>query len=673
MPNEKEIEQNENQRKKLDASKMSAAEILEAVGMTESLEDSLVHASKKDQKDQQEQNTPAPPAPDSIAESDAIQKKIALIQQQKQEKLKQAQEKLNDNRELPASQIPVQQEAQPEQEQQSADKQSTQVRKVRVRAVSSAESVSEPEQPPVPDVSEESEKLEKPEDPEIVEKPDIPEKSPEKSSEKPVKKSGKKKKKSRQKAKMGAMFGVAGAGVLLLVYLVGALHYQGKFLPHTYINSLAVSGMTTEEAHDALLEQKQAKDLTLITAKGEQVVFPAQDFQAKYVIPAGSFNEAVNESNFNWVSKLFKNSEYAVRYEYSYSEEDLRSLIENYNWGSEASQNAKIVRSDSGKFEVQQETIGDLFDTDTLMQYLNTEITAGKNVITMQDSGCYDAYKAKVTSEDLQEDLAVYNQYAECSVIYDFDDRKITLDSDTIISWLLTKPDGSFVTTSGHVIPMDEAKVREFVDDMAEQTDTYGKDREFYATVDGWITVPWIDKAAWADASCYGWLINRNETVVQLMELIQAGESVTVEPIYETWGTGYTRKTDDIGNTYIEVDISEQHMWYYRDNQIIMDYDFVSGLETNSSRRTPRGICKITGHAKGVTLGTYAVQGYEQWVDYWMPFNYVGCGFHDLSRGSYGGNVYMHNGSHGCLNMRLSEAKNLYSEIEDGLPVIVHD
>lgn len=720
MPSEKEKEekQGENHRKKLDASRMSGAELLEAVGVAESLEDSLVHASRQNQQNAEKSgdfaNTETPEItksesePEPEHEPDAgseIQRKIALIQQQKQEKLRQAQEKLQANREIPVA--PGMTE--PEQEQDSdqetdrnpedapipeenSGKQTATVKKVRVRAVATpvtaSQSESEDSENPEnsenledfeePKNSEEFEEFESPEEPEIPENPEESENSemPEKSVKPKTSGKSKKSRKSRKGltgAKLGAILGVAGAGALLLTYLVGAIHYQEKFLPHTYINSLAVAGMTTEEAHDALLEQKQAKDLTLITAKGEQVVIPAQDFQAQYNIPAGAFNEAVNESNFNWVSKLFNSSEYAVPYEYSYSEEELRSLIEAHDWGSTVSENAKIVRTDSGKFEITPETTGDRFDTDRLMKFITDELAVGKNVITMEDSGCYEPYKAKVTAEDLQEDLAVYNQYAECNVTYDFDDRKITLDSDTIISWLLTKPDGSFVTTSGHVIPMDEQKVREFVDDMAEQTDTYGKDREFYATVDGWITVPWIDKAAWDQQSCYGWLINRKDTVVQLMELIQAGESVTVEPIYETWGIGYTRKTDDIGTTYIEADISEQHMWFYKDNKLIMDYDFVSGLETNSSRRTPRGIGKITGHIKGKTLGTYAVQGYEQWVEYWIPFGYIGCGFHDLSRGAYGGNIYMYNGSHGCLNMRLSEVKNLFENIEDGIPVIVHD
>ena len=452
---------------------------------------------------------------------------------------------------------------------------------------------------------------------------------------------------------------------MIIAYFIGALSYQGKFLPRTYINSLSVAGMTTEEAHDALIQAKEIKDLTLVTPKGEEAVFAASDFKAAYEIPSGALNEAASESNFIWFSKLFRSSEYAVKYDYTYSEEDLRNLIQNYDWGNEVSQNAKIIRSNSGDFTIQPETLGDKFDIDTLLNYIMEQLSSGKNIINMEDSGCYENYRAKVKATDLEDDVEVYNRYAKCSITFDFEDRKKVVDNDMVISWLMTKEDGSFVTTSGHVIPLNQDAIAEFVAQMAEETDTYGKDREFYSTLDGWITVPWTS------SSMYGWKIDQNATVNQIMELIDKGESVTVEPIYAE--KGMTRQTDDIGTTYIDVDISAQHFWYYKNNELLMDYDIVSGLEVDPSRRTPRGIFKILRHANGATLGSYAVEGYEQWVDYWMPFTWDGCGFHDLSRGSYGGSVYMYNGSHGCLNMRWSEAKNLYENIEDNIPVIVHD
>ncbi|MDE6004650.1 MAG: L,D-transpeptidase/peptidoglycan binding protein [Oscillospiraceae bacterium] len=659
MQDEKELGQNGKKNgKKLDASKMSAAEILEAVGVAEPLTESLVHASKAKQKTSEIIEPPVQESPKEDAGGD-IQKRIAEIQRQKQEKLRQAQEKLTTeqqgSREMPISQSPVQQEATSVVEKNA--------KKVRVKAVV----ISEPAPEEESQKTEVSEMIQEPDEPEEPETPVIIPPVSKEKTEKSGKTKSKKKKKSNNTSKICAILGIAGAGVLILIYFIGALCYQNKFLPHTYANSVLIAGMTKDEAQTALLEQKKVEDVTLVTPKGEKVVFSAQDFKAEYKVPAGSLNDATSESNFNWVGKLFTSTEYAIKYEYCYSEEDLKKLIENYNWGNETSQNAKIIRSDSGKFEIQPETVGDKFNASTLMTYIAKELEAGKSEIVMQDSGCYESYKAKITTEDLQDDLEVYNRFANCNITYDFDDRKITLDSDTIISWLLKKSDGSFVTTSGHDIPLDEEKVTEFVDNMAQETDTFGKDHEFYATIDGWITVPWTK------ASCYGWQIDRNETVVQLMELIGKGEAVTVEPVYTAWGKGYTRKTDDIGTTYIEVDISAQHMWYYKDNEVIMDYDFVSGTETDPSRRTPRGICQIVGHLNGKTLGTYAVQGYETWVDYWMPFNYLGCGFHDLSRGAYGGSIYMYNGSHGCLNMRHSEAANLYSEIFDGLPVIVHD
>ena len=659
MQDEKELGQNGKMNgKKLDASKMSAAEILEAVGVAEPLTESLVHASKAKQKTSEIITPPVQEevkqeVKQEIADGD-IQKRIAEIQKQKQEKLRQAQENLNTqgNREMPIAKTPVQQDATPVSEKNA--------KKVRVKAVPISEPIPEENSK----TSEISESIQEPEENETsVVIPPVPEENSEKSNSK----SKKKKKKSSYAGKMAIILGIACAGVLLFAYFIGALHYQDKFLPNTYANSISIAGMTKEEAQTALLEQQKVEDLTLVKPDGEKVVFSAQDFKAEYKIPAGSLNDAMSESNLNWLAKLFSNTEYKINYEYSYSQEDLQKLIANYDWGNEVSQNAKIIRSDSGQFEIQPETVGDKFNINTLMTYLAQELESGKSEITMQDSGCYESYKAKVTTEDLQSDLEVYNRYANCNITYDFDDRKITLDSDTVISWLLTKPDGSFITTSGHDIPIDEEKITEFVANMAQETDTYGKDHEFYATVDGWITVPWTN------ASCYGWQIDRDETVVQLKELIEKGETVTVEPIYTAWGTGYTRKTDDIGTTYIEVDISEQHMWYYKDNVVIMDYDFVSGTETDPSRRTPRGVCQIVGHINGKTLGTYATHGYATWVDYWMPFNYQSCGFHDLSRSAYGGSIYMYNGSHGCLNMRHSEAANLYSEIFDGLPVIVHD
>lgn len=472
--------------------------------------------------------------------------------------------------------------------------------------------------------------------------------------------------------------GGIGAAVLLtcvLSFMIVAGTYKDRFLPNTYVSNVNIAGMTMDEAKYALLMETQAGDLRLTTHKGETAVFAASDFDAVYTIPEGALDEAASESPYSWIGKLFKPSEYTIQYDFYYSRNKLRTLLDAYEWGDEVSQNARIVRDDSGDFVIEAETLGDQFDVSVLMNYIDEQLGTGRFTLDMTDSGCYESYRAAVKAEDLGKELELYNSYAKCTITFDFDDRKKVVESAMIVDWIMTLPDGSVMKDAEGNVLFDQDGVAKFVAQMAAETDTFGTDRSFYATVDGWITVPWVDTQSWDKNNCsnYGWKINQDETVQQLIALLREGETVTVEPIYYSWGKGYVRATDDIGTTYVEADISEQHLWVYKDNVVIMECDFVSGTETNWERRTPRGICQVLDLRKGKTLGTMAVQGYETWVDYWMAFNNCGCGFHDLSRGAYGGNIYMYNGSHGCLNLSWSNAKELFGLLEYGMPVIVHD
>lgn len=463
-----------------------------------------------------------------------------------------------------------------------------------------------------------------------------------------------------------------GIGAALLVacalsFVVVAGTYKGKFLPNTLINTIDVAGMTTEEASYTLLHNQHAGDLRLTDHNGKEVIFNAADFDASYSIPTGALNEAAEESPYSWFNKLFGSTEYKISYDYNYNPDKLRALLQNYDWGSEVSQNARIVRSDSGEFTIERETQGDQFDVDMLMNYLNEQLADGKVMLTMEDSGCYAPYAAEITADTLEGELDLFNSYSKCTITYDFDDRKKKVDSGMIVDWIMTLPDGSVMKDGDGGVLFNREEVAAFVKQMAAETDTYGTSRSFYATLDGWITVPWNGDYS----SNYGWQIDQDATTEQLIGLMREGKSATVEPEYKQ--RALCRGVDDIGTTYVEVDISAQHLWVYKNNVVVLEDDIVSGTETNPERRTPRGICQIWSHESPRKLGTMAVQGYETWVDYWMPFNYLGCGFHDLGRGAYGGSIYMYNGSHGCINMRHSSAKEMYNITFNGMPAIIHD
>ena len=48
-------------------------------------------------------------------------------------------------------------------------------------------------------------------------------------------------------------------------------------------------------------------------------------------------------------------------------------------------------------------------------------------------------------------------------------------------------------------------------------------------------------------------------------------------------------------------------------------------------------------------------------------------GLHDLtSRSAFGGNIYITNGSHGCVNTPLDAVRQIFEVVSYGFPVIVY-
>lgn len=128
---------------------------------------------------------------------------------------------------------------------------------------------------------------------------------------------------------------------------------------------------------------------------------------------------------------------------------------------------------------------------------------------------------------------------------------------------------------------------------------------------------------------------------------------------------------EKLPDSYVEVDISDQNLKFYKDNKVVMSTDVVTG---KNSTPTDIGSYEIEYKAKNVTLKGYNEDGskYASPVSYWMPFN-GGEGLHDATWRSYfGGSIYEYGGSHGCVNMPYSSAQELYNQVDAGTKVLVH-
>ena len=126
--------------------------------------------------------------------------------------------------------------------------------------------------------------------------------------------------------------------------------------------------------------------------------------------------------------------------------------------------------------------------------------------------------------------------------------------------------------------------------------------------------------------------------------------------------------SSDIGNTYVEVNLTKQHIWCYKDGALVAEGDIVTG-NVSSGWETPQGVYKLKSKERDRILRG---PGYASPVTYWMPFN-GGIGLHDATwRNSFGGSIYKNNGSHGCINLPYNVASKIYNSIKVGDPIVCY-
>lgn len=232
------------------------------------------------------------------------------------------------------------------------------------------------------------------------------------------------------------------------------------------------------------------------------------------------------------------------------------------------------------------------------------------------------------------------------------------LDGLTIASWV----NGS----QGLTVSVDAAKVADYVQSL----------RNKYDTPAGTQTWQSADGTTKSIKTNYGWHIDQTKETEALIANIQSLQSVTREPVYSSRAA--QTAMPQWGKTFVEIDISSQHVYFYQDGNCVWDSKCVTGTATDPDRATPTGVFALKYKQRDRVLrGRINPQtgkpSYESPVAYWMPFN-GNIGLHDANwRSSFGGNIYLKSGSHGCINLPPKNAKTLYELITPGTVVVVCD
>ncbi len=161
----------------------------------------------------------------------------------------------------------------------------------------------------------------------------------------------------------------------------------------------------------------------------------------------------------------------------------------------------------------------------------------------------------------------------------------------------------------------------------------------------------------------YGVEVDREKTYDLLKDAITSGKGYSGTPVYTE-----DSKHNRLGDTYVEVDMTAQKMYFFMNGKLRLESDVVTGNRARHND-TPQTIEPIYFMQRNRVL---VGENYRTPVKFWMAFhNHVGL--HDATwRGRFGGEIYKTDGSHGCVNLPLKTAEELYGYVRVGTPVITY-
>ncbi len=126
----------------------------------------------------------------------------------------------------------------------------------------------------------------------------------------------------------------------------------------------------------------------------------------------------------------------------------------------------------------------------------------------------------------------------------------------------------------------------------------------------------------------------------------------------------------NVPDTYIEIDLDMQHMWYYEKGKLVVSTPVVTGLKYG--RDTTTGLFDIFNKESPARL---VGETWDTYVNYWLAVTYDGIGIHDSTWRAdyeYGGDTYTYDGSHGCINTPYDKVEEMYEKVKVGTPVVIY-
>ncbi|MBQ9141914.1 MAG: L,D-transpeptidase [Lachnospiraceae bacterium] len=443
----------------------------------------------------------------------------------------------------------------------------------------------------------------------------------------------------------------------IAIYLGVAYFYREVFMVNTWINGIYCTGKTVKEVNAELLCETKAPFLTITNGEGEtaQINMEHASYKEDYTQSLKSYIH--KKQSLFWFKYLTEEKHIDLLPQQTFDEEQLKRLVLSLPIVQKENTSELFVEinlTENG-YEL-QDNLSHVFQPEKFAEYVSNGFHNGELCFNIDDSG---AYVDMEPNREQQETIALWERlekFLHCNIVYDMGAEKIRLDKVVTSQFVKIHESGEFDLGASGNFQVDEAAVIAFVENIVTEYNTCDTELKFEATRGEVINVPYVT---------YGTELDLEAEIEYLLEAFP--EKVAEVHIPKYLQEGYVRGKNDIGDTYIEVDMSEQKLYCYKEGELLLETDIVTG---NMRRNwdTPVGVNFVYAKQKNRILRG---QGYATPVDFWMPVKGA-IGIHDADwRKEFGGEIYLKNGSHGCINIPPENMPIIYENYEIGTPVIM--
>lgn len=461
--------------------------------------------------------------------------------------------------------------------------------------------------------------------------------------------------KVRKKRNTRKQIGFIAVGIIAIVYFGMAVYFHGHFFPGTTLNGRKVTGKTPQKVMDEVTDEIHSYVLTIKTRdeKTEEIKGADIALEPEWGDEISQLVKA--QPVFAWPVKIFQKSALKSDTLVDFDEEKLKEQTAALDCMDKdqqiAPQDAGVSSYDSTDgFSIAPCVMGTTIDEERMDAAVSDAVNGLKETLSLEKAGVYVDPEVLDDNETLQKAVEKMNRYAKASITFEIGKQTEVLDASVFGDWLKLNKKLKPV--------IDKEKVAEYVSGLARKYNTCYSAKTLKTSYGKTVTIP---------ESHYGWKVDTETETAQITKEIKKGKAVSRELNYSM--TANSHDGNDYGDSYVEINLTAQHLFLYKDGELVIDSDFVSG-NVAKGNATPTGAYGVTYTERNATLRG---ENYETPVSYWMPFA-GNVGMHDAYwRSKFGGTIYKYSGSHGCVNLPPEVAKVVFENIGKNYPVLVYE